>query len=174
MKKKIGIVILFVIILIGVTLFAISIINTKKEEKLEQEKQELVENIKSHYNKHVKTLKTTKLYKKENNKYVEVGSVNENVDLTLKDTKITHETKYFEIDFLDMYISYEDVEKTKEYKIDKTYENYIYFNKNITTNDITNFYTFEGDLKYTINGSFDFKVLVMDDNRYGIVYNDEL
>ena len=52
-----------------------------------------------------------------------------------------------------MYISYKDVKPTDEYKVDHTYENYIYFNKNIITKDTTNFYDYEGNLKYTIKSS---------------------
>ena len=173
MKKKIiiPIVIIVVLILSVITIFIVKNIN---EEKIKEEQETLVKTINSHYNEFVVTTKETKLYKKENNKYIESGKVSEGINLTLIKEEIDYNTKYFLISGLDMYISYEDVKPINEYTVDDSYKHYIVFNKNITTKNITNFYDYDNNLKYTINSSFDFKVIVMDTDRYGIEYNNEL
>jgi len=173
MKEK---VIIFTILLmiLGITFTAIFVVKNNNEEKIRQEQKTLEKEVKSHYNDYVITTISTKLYKKENDKYIESGSVSGGVNLTLIKEEINYNTKYFLIDGLNMYISYEDVKPTEQYKIEDSYKKYIYFNKNIITKNITNFYDFENNLKYTINNSFDFKVIVMDSDRYGVEYNNEL
>lgn len=174
MNKKVLIIFLIIIIIIGVTVTSIFIINSNNQKKLEEERKLLLKDINSHYNEYVITTKDTNLYKKDNNKYVEVGNISKDIKLTLNNTDINIDTKYFLVKDLDMYVSYKDVKPIDEYKIDYTYENYIYFNKNITTKETTSFYDFDGNLIYKINNSFDFKILVMDDDRYGVVYNKQL
>lgn len=144
------------------------------KKQINKEQTELVKVISEHYNKFVITNKETNLYKKDSDKYVEAGKINEGVKVSLTEMDIDYTTKYFYIDDLGLYIKYEDVDKTQGFVKDDRYKNYIYFNKNITTKDITSFYDIDGNYLYTLNKSFDFSVLVMDDNRYGIVFNDEL
>lgn len=146
----------------------------EKQRKIDNDNK-IIDEIKSHYHEFALTAKETKLYKKEQNNFVENGTINKNIPLVLtKDENITIDTKYFYISDLDSYIYYEDV--TEGDKVDKSdrYKNYIYFNNNITTKDITKFYDKDDNYLYTLNKSFDFKVLVKDNDRYGIVFNDEL
>lgn len=172
MKKKgliLNIIILILVILLGFILINNYIINKKiKEDK------KLVENIKSHYNNYVITNKDTNLYKLENDQYIENGKISESIKLTLKDLKISIDTKYFYINELDSYIYFKDVEKIEEYKKSDRYKKYIYFNENITTNHTTSFYDKDDNLLYTLNKSYDFKVLVKDTDRYGVIFNEEL
>jgi len=174
MKKKIFIIVISIILFISLLFIGVVIIKDNKEKKLKYEQELLLDEINSHYNKYVIVNKDTKLYVNNNNEFIESGNIYKDTKVILKDTNIDINTKYFLIDGIDMYISYEDVDKIEEYKIDKTYLNYIYFNKNITTKDLTNFYDYDNNLRYKINNSFDFKILVMDSNRYGVIYNDEL
>jgi len=174
MKKKVLIILLIIIFLIVTIFTTIFFINKKEEKRIEEEQLQLLKDIKSHYNKYVITTNNSKLYVKENNQYIESGNVASGVNLTLEDIKIDINTKYFLIKGLNMYIEYQNLNISDEYKIDKTYNKYIYFNKNIKTKNITNFYNYENKLIYTINKAFDFKVLVMDNDRYGVIYNDEL
>ena len=128
MKKKIiisGISFVIVLVLIISTIY---ISKEKEQQKLKMEKETLLQEINSHYNKYVKTTKDAKLYKKENDTYVESGIVSKDVKLTLIEEDITIDTKYFLIKDLDMYIEYQDITPIDEYKIDYTYQNYIYFN----------------------------------------------
>lgn len=172
MKKK-GLIISIIILVLFILLGFVLINNYITNKKIKEEK-ELVQNIESHYNEYVITNKETKLYKKENDKYIENGKINKSIKLNLADLKISTDTKYFYINELDSYIYFEDLEKIEEYKKSDRYKKYIYFNENITTNNITSFYDKDDKLLYTLNKSFDFMVLVKDTDRYGVIFNDEL
>lgn len=174
MKKKSVVIILSVIVVLIAIISTILIIDKKNKEKIEENKKILLNEIKSHYNDYVKTNKETKLYKKENGKYIEHGKINKNINLTLTETNINLNTEYFNIKDFDLYIKYEDVEKIDEYQKSDRYKNYIYFNSNVVTKNITNFYDIESNFLYSINESFNFKVLIKEDDGYGVVYNDEL
>lgn len=176
MKKKKVVLISAIIVVLLIIISIISVIAIQKHNKEEQKKQEeqLLQTINSHYNEYVKTIKETTLYKKENDKYIEYGKINKDVNIILDETKINLDTKYFYIKDLDLYIKYEDVEKIDEYTKDDRYKYYIYFNQNITTKEKTSFYDIDGNFMYTINKSFDFKVLIKEDDSYGVIYNDEL
>ena len=174
MKKKriiIVLLIIFILLIIGGTVVLVQ--KHKEEERIKYE-EKLLKDINSHYNEYVKTNKKTELYKKENDKYVVSGKISEKVNLMLDKTDINLNTKYFYIKGLDLYIEYEDVDAVDSYVVEDRYKNYIYFNQNIQTKDKTNFYNKEGNYLYTINQSFDFKILVKENDSYGVVYNDEL
>ena len=174
MKKKSVVIILSVIVVLITIISTIYIIDKKNKEKIEENNKILLNEIKSHYNDYVTTTKETKLYKKENGKYIEHGKINKNISLSLTKTNIDLNTEYFNIKDFDLYIKYEDVEKTKEVQKSDRYKNYIYFNSNVVTKNITNFYDIDGNFLYSINESFDFKILIKEDDSYGVVHNDEL
>jgi len=171
-KKSIFIIcsILFVLLLVT----SIILITNYNKKQLEEERKELVQTIKSHYNTYVKTNKETDLYKKDNDKYIKSGKINKDVNILLNNIDITFETEYFYIKDLDLYIKYEDVEEIDEFKKSDRYKKYVQFNKNITTKSKTSFYDIDGNYLYTLNKSFDFSVIVMDDERYGVEFNNEL
>jgi len=173
MKKKIIIIVSIILVVTASTLLYLSV-NKYNNDKIKEEQERLTKTINSHYSEYVVTNKETDLYKKEQDKYVKAGKINKDIILSLNHETIDHNTKYFYLKDLNLYIKYEDVEKSEKYEKSNRYENYIYFNKNITTKDKTSFYDFDGNYLYTLNRSYDFKVLVMDDNRYGVVFNDEL
>ena len=54
------------------------------------------------------------------------------------------------------------------------YKNYIVFNKNIITYNKTYFYDKDDNLLININDSFEFQVIINDDDKYGIIFNDRL
>ena len=175
MKNKIGIGIVLLLVVISLLSGYFKYNKYKKEKKDLEEKTAVLNNIKSHYNEYSITNKETKLYKKEQDKYIESGKINNNIKISLyKNDKITIDTKYFYIPDLGLYIYYEDVSPSDEYIKDNRYTKYIYFNNNIITKNVTNFYDKDNNLLYTLNKSFDFKVLIKDDDKYGIVFNDEL
>lgn len=173
MKKIIIIIpICFLIILIiisGIYLY------DKRQEQIELEnKKILVNKIQGHYNNFVKTNKDTKLYKKINNKYTEYGSISKDVSIELEEEKINYKTKYFKIKNLELYIKYNDVDIIESINYNDRYKNYISFNKNIKTKNITRFFDKELNLLYTINDSFDFNVIINDEDLYGVIYNNQL
>lgn len=171
MKKKIVLILIIVVILILISLVTF---NAIKNNNIKKENELLLNEIKTNYSEYVIITNDTKLYKKENNEYKEYGKVSSGVKLTLDNIKVSLNTKYFLIKDTELYVNYKDIKPTDEYKNDDTYKNYIYFNSNIKTKEKTNFYNFEDNLIYTINDSFDFKIIVMDNNRYGIEYNNQL
>ena len=133
-----------------------------------------IDNIKKHYNDYVITNKETVLFKKNNDQYIESGKVNKGVFLNLQDVVVNSNTEYFLIKGLNMYISYKDVDLIETFQINDRYKSYINFNNNITTQQITTFYDEFDNYVYTINQSFDFKVIVMKDDKYGVEYNNQL
>lgn len=174
-KRVITIIILLitVLIILGI-IFTTNKIDKDKKIREKEAIEEKLNNIKSHYSDTVITNKETKLYKKENDDYIEFGNISKEISLNLDKENITLNTKYFHIVDMDLYINYNDVTPTHKKENNNRYENYIYFNKNIITKEKTSFYDVNNNYLFTLNQSFDFKVLVSDNERYGVVYNNEL
>lgn len=166
-NKIIIIISLLLIILIGVIIFiyyskdnVMPILDNTKE-------------IEKHYNEFVKTNKESILY---NEKEEEIGKIGKDVELTLNNTNIDKDTKYFSIKDLEgYYIKYQDVDKIdKLTDIDRRYKEYIPFNQNIVTNDITNFYDESGNLIYSLKKEFSLPIIIKDTDKYGVEYNNRL
>ena len=144
MKNKKGIIILLSIIsiIVLITIGIVLYINYQNEQKAlkEQQRLEYIENIKNSYNKYVVTTKETKLY---NSKKEEIGKINSNVKVSLKEKEINNiDDDYFELElFEDHYIFFEDVEPIESLdEKDSYYKNYIVFNENCITEGTTKFY----------------------------------
>ena len=172
MKKIVIVLFIIALVLIGFYFF-----NEKKDVELvpvENNEQTLLNNIKNNYNISVKTNKTTDLYKLDNNAYIKVGIVNEGVSLNLeKVINIDINNKYFKLDNLDYFVYYTDVEKINMKENDQDYQNYIVFNENVITKDITNFYNEDG-LVYSINESFDIPIIIKTTDKKYVVYDNQL
>ncbi len=148
--------------------------NISNSIKKDNNKNEIID-INKHYSDYVITNKESKLYIKQNNKYLEYGKVNEGITLNLEKQSITSKTKYFLISGLNLYISYNDVDAINKLNNQfNRYKNYIPFNNNIVTKNPTIFYDEDNNYVYTINKSFDLKVIIKDNDRYGIEYNNKL
>lgn len=166
-NKIIIIISLLLIILVGVIIFiyyskdsVMPILDNTKE-------------IEKHYNEFVKTNKESILY---NEKEKEIGKIGKDVELTLNNINIDKNTKYFSIKDIDgYYIKYIDVDKIdKLTDIDQRYKEYIPFNQNIVTNDITNFYDESGNLIYSLKKEFSLPIIIKDTDKYGVEYNNRL
>lgn len=166
-NKIIIIISLLLIILVGVIIFiyyskdsVMPILDNTKE-------------IEKHYNEFVKTNKESILY---NEKEEEIGKIGKDVELTLNNINIAKDTKYFSIKDIDgYYIKYIDVDKIdKLTDIDQRYKEYIPFNQNIVTNDITNFYDESGNLIYSLKKEFSLPIIIKDTDKYGVEYNNRL
>lgn len=166
--------IIFVIIVIFLVLLGIiCFFNTNVNNKKVNDKENLILDISSHYNKYVKTNKETLLYDLQ---YNVVGKIGENVELTLDDED-NFDNKYFKIISLDneYFVEYDAVDKIDNLvNFDDRYKKYIVFNSNIVTKDITPFYDENGNLVYQINHSFDFPIIILDNDRYGVEYANQL
>lgn len=115
----------------------------------------------------------TSIYTKDGNEYNEIGSIEKGFTLEFKNL----DNKYLKIKGFDQeyYINIENIEEEKNIEeIDQRYKNYIVFNENIVTNNITNFYDDDGNLLYTIKNSYNFPIIIKDDDRYGVEFNNSL
>lgn len=143
--------------------------NLKNELKLEKE-------ILSHYSELVKTNKESKLYIYDNG-YKEFGIIAENEVIHLEKEVINSKVSKFHIKDFDgeLYIDYENVDPVSSDKeFNERYKNYIYFNENIVTKNITKFYDDNNRLIYTINKSLSIPILIKYNDSYGIIYNNRL
>lgn len=182
-KKKITKIILIVLLSVLLSFLIITLIyyidmKNKEKERLEnirRQNEEIrlyIEEVNSHYNSIVKTNKDAEIYDDEGNV---IGIIYESVELELEEIEIDKDTKYFKISKIDGYIKYQDVEKIENKTIyDDRYKNYIVFNLNIVTNDITSFYDEELNKIYTLNKSFDLPIIIKDTDKYGVEFNDRL
>lgn len=171
-KSRVMIVIMIIIIILGGLGYIA--FNYIKNNNIELKKEKTIKEINSHYNEFVKTNKESKLYNSNNEV---VGTIGNNVELSLDNEIISDTTKYFKITTFDdeYYISYKDVDKIdKLSETDNRYKNYIVFNENIVTNDSTSFYDENDNLLYTFNKSYDLPIIIKDDNKYGIEFNNRL
>lgn len=162
-----------IVLLLVCTLFIIVIYFIYKNYSEQYHKNNLIEEISSHYNEFVRTNKDSILY---NDKGEEVGKIGNNVELILNAVVINKDTKYFPLKDLDgYYIRYSDVDKIDERSlIDDRYKNYLVFNKNIVTNEKTSFYDNNGNLIYELNESFSLPIIINDSDNYGVEFNNRL
>lgn len=173
-KKKIIFVLLVFILLVSISIALFTMLKYKDTSKNHSVFKNAISEIKEHYNSYIKTNKEAILYNKDEEK---VGKIGKDVELSLEKMEITSNTKYFNISDFDKeyYIKYEDVDKIEKLsEVDDRYKNYIVFNENILTKDVTNFYDKEDNLVYSFNKSFDLPIIIKDDNKYGVELNDRL
>ena len=183
-KRIVFLAISFLLLIIGIMIYFFIKEENRKKEILKQEEinkqemisqEELKNSILEHYNKYVKTENIINIYKLENGKYSKSGSIGENQILKLKDVDITYKNTYLELEtFNDYYVYYEDIVKTEDLEeLNQRYKNYVPYNDNIVTNEVTNFYDIDDHLVYSFNKSFDLPIIIKDD-KYGVEYNNRL
>lgn len=164
-KGPIVVILLVFLIVIGsILLITNQKKNTKKSTK--ETKTDSLETIKSKYNEFVKTKENVKIYDKKGK---EIGEVS-NVELKLKQEKITKDTKYFYAENIDGYVSYKDVdkiEKIEEYKTER-----VPFNKEVTLKENTKLNIDEKSY-YKFNKEITFNPIIIDD-KYHFVYAGKL
>lgn len=162
-----------IILMLIISLFSLGAIYLKYEKDI-TEKERKILNIENKFDKYVITNKDTMLYKKENDNYIKYGIVGKDNELELKKEQISNDTKYFNIINTDYYVSYEDIDKISELSyIDRRYKEYILFNENIITNSPTTF-TDETGKFITYNDSFDLPIIIKEDDKYGVEFNNKL
>ena len=146
----------------------------KQQEIMKQE--ELTNDILNHYNKYVITNDIIDIYKLEGSQYIKSGSIGKSQTIELKELEVTYNDLYLPLEtFDDYYVYYKDISKIdniEEY--DLRYKNYIPYNQNIITSDITNFYDLDNNLIYSFNNSFDLPIIVKENDKYGVEFNNRL
>lgn len=171
------------IFILAILIFTAYYIDKKIEEKRKmeerkieaiKEEKETIKKIEKAYAAIIKTNKNAKLYKKEKEKIIKVGTVKKDTELELEELKnISAKNKYFKIKNLDYYISYEDVEKIKTLTpINRDFENYIPFNESIVTNKIKLYQ--EEKVIFDIEGSITSPILINEDDKKYITFNNQL
>ncbi|NLC96097.1 MAG: polysaccharide deacetylase family protein [Erysipelotrichaceae bacterium] len=121
----------------------------------------------------VKTTTTdeTSLYRVINNELVDVGKVNENIDLDMSDIIFSN---CINIKDTDLYVNSDNLKLS-----DRWYEkrnNLIPYNQNLQTTSMYSLYDFKGNLLFNINSQDDYPIYVLGDdiNRYGILFQNEI
>ena len=143
----------------------LDIINRRQELTAREEK---LAGIKNNYNSIVKVLDNATIYKKDNDSYIEAGSINKDVIVELEQiANPSLENEYFKILDTDYYLSYDDVEKT-DISNDKRYLNYLEFPLEITTDSNTIFYDKNGNELFSLDNPITAKVIINNENYYGI------
>ncbi len=170
LKKGIWVGILILILfVITLAIFIILSFNNKDESSSNSDNNQVLE----HYNEFVKANKEISLYDEEGN---ERGKIGKDVELTLKDIEVSNDTIYFPISEKDgYYVKYDDVIKIDGLsEVSDRYLNYIPFNLNVKTGNVTSFYDENDNLIYQFNESFDLPIIIKDDDRYGVEFNNRL
>ena len=173
MKKKFIIFISIFLVLVCILVTLLYLNHDKEVKKIkEQERLEYIESIKNSYSKYVITNKETTLYD-SNNK--EIGKINKDVKISLKDKEIRDENDdYFELELFDgYYIYFKDVEQIDSLdEKDTYYKNYIVFNENCKTNGKTTFYDSNFNYLYQVSDSVNLPIYIKEDEYYGVEFND--
>lgn len=171
MKKMLYVIVPIILIIsfIGGFLYYKNEQDKKEKARIERERKEKIEEITSYYGNYVKTNDLIVLY---NSTEEEIGKIN--TELELEEIEINENTKYFKVKDKDWYVKYNDViqiEKLTE--VDTWYKNYVVFNQNAVTKEVTNLYN-DNNLEYTINEGMSLPIYIKETDRYYVEYNDKL
>ncbi len=154
-KKRLIIVIAIIIIVsILLTFFLIK-----------RHKENLIKDIKKHYNKYVITTTNTSLYDKNNKK---IGTINKEYELELAKN---NNTKYYKIKNTPYYIFYKDTKKIKNIKKEKN--KYLVFNKNIKSSKKVVLYS-NNKKVIELDKGINTPILFIKDNNYNIYYMNKI
>lgn len=171
MKKVMSIAISIILLIVGIAGF----MYYKKEEdkkekaKVEEERKNKIADITSHYGIYVKTNDLVTIYN-ENEK--EIGKAN--TEFEIEEQEIDENTKYFKVKGKEWYLLYSDVTVIDTLtEVDSWYKNYVVFNQNAVTTDVTNLYN-ENNLEYIINEGMSLPIYIKETDRYYVEYNNKL
>lgn len=182
MFKIAFIIIIFFIVVLSLTFLFTFLINKKNDEKyiknkedinnkIEKIEEEIKKDAKENYNNYIKTKENTALYKKENNEYIEIGTIGESLEFTLKPYD---DSTYYELVEIPYYIKYNSAEKIDNLSFKKVnYDKYISFGEKITLNKIK-LYDENDKLVFDIEGTITSDVLMKDGTKKFIRYHNGL
>ena len=173
MKISVKIIITLLCVLIGfsVIFFGKNLLNNKSSNKKNDVKTNKID-ITSNYNDYVIATTDTDIY---NKKLKKIGKIYKDTKILLDDKKYIKD-KYYKLKNADIYIKYDSVTKSDAFTYEneyKTYKNYIVYNENIKTK--SNYKLLNGDnTLYEFNNSDTYKIIIKDEDKYGIEFNDQL
>lgn len=163
MKKKVIVVVVCILMIIGCGILFLDYQNKEKNTVLK---------IKNSYHEIVSTIKPKKIYIYQDSKYQEVGTLEKDTILFLEDKKVKNSKDiYYKINNSNYYITYQDIEKKDNYQVDDSFDNYVATIK-IKTNP-TNLYQ-NDSVQITLDQVLDFDVLFHDDDKYYVKFLDNI
>ncbi len=144
-----------------------------KESILKVDKTINLDKIKSNYSHYVIVNKDIDLV---NSKREKIGSVKKDSEIVLDDDYDIKD-EYYKLLGSDYYIKYNSVSKIDNLKElghneYSSYKNYVSYDK-VVTNDKYDLYV-NGNKYYSLFNSGEYEILIKDDDKYGIVFNDRL
>ncbi len=175
MKQKIIIIASIILVLLSLLFYynGKEVENQKQLESKEEEERKIEEKMKKNYGEKVRTEGKVNLFQKEEKKYKKIGTMNENIILSLEEQKdFDAKNPYFKIKDTNYYISYQDLMKTEETP-SLRYQDYISFPIKITTKENTKFYQEEKEA-FSLKESLTLDVIVKKEDSYGISYFNQL
>lgn len=126
------------------------------------------------YTGYVETKRKANLYKHEKNKYVKAGEVSKDALIQLDDRNHLKD-EYYKLSDSAYFISYKDIKNHENDTVfDDSDKRYLVFNENVLTNETTELYTLDGNLKYTLLEGIDQPVYLKRNDMYYIRYMGEL
>ncbi len=176
MKKKIVVfIVVFILILCGVGgIFGYNIYREKEKQKLEEEEQKVLEQIKNNYNEFVVSKDSINLYKLQDGKYEIIGQISKDINIHLDLLEnLSLENKYFKLANSDYYVYFQDVIKGEPVVSNINYKKYVPFDNDIITKNPTTFYK-NDEIVYIINESFTFPIIINDSDCYYVEFDDQL
>ena len=166
MKNKIVILVL-VILIISLGLFFFFYNKSAKSEIGVPFEEEVL------LNENVNTVKEVKLYSIDGEGYEVVGMVGKGVMLHIGE----YNDGYYKVYDLgnDYYVKKDNLVNIEDIvTYDNRYKNYILFNNNVNTKNNTSLYDDDGNLIYKFNIGMSFPIIIKDDNKYGVEFNNRL
>ena len=129
-----------------------------------------------YYSQYAKVNGEQKLYELIDSEYIEKGKIHNGIIVELEKLE-SKDSPYFKIKNINSkyYIKYDSIEKSENGRIlNDRYKNYIPYNKNVITKDIVTLYNDDGNKVYTINETLNLPIIVEDDNKYFVEFDDML
>lgn len=171
--KKFYLSLLVLFLIVGLILICISFLFMKNRNT--SEKNTIIDYTK-YYSKYVQIKGEQVLYKLVDNKYIEKGKIYNGVIIELEELKNAN-SEYFQVKNMDSqyYIKYNAFDKYDDVKTTSDrYKNYIPFNENIVTKEEFALYNDKGNKVYTINDIANFPIIIKDDDKYYVEYDNML
>lgn len=116
----------------------------------------------------------TNLYVNVGNEYVVIGKIEKGNSLKFLELV----DNFLLIDGFEnnYYVDINDIDSCDNCYIekDKRYEQYVLFNESIVTEEGAHFYDVEGNLVYILYNSYKFPIIIKDNDKYGVEFNNQL
>ena len=159
-----------VLLVFGIFLILIIAISTTAVLLVKNHNKKVLNILKNNYSEKVITNKKTNLYNKN---HKEVGTISKDFSLELDKYKIVDTSiKYFKIKDTNYYVYYEDIKKDNK-QLKRNNNNYLVFNKNITSNKKINLYK-DNKKVLTLDNGINTPIMYMDKDNYYINYLNQL